>query len=166
MSNRLLFTLFYTFLTHTLAAPSIGRDLTRIQESKTTLPITTRINTLAGTVLNKDQAHIKSLLKRTRRGKGGSDELSQIDSVAVTNRAVYYTANIGIGSPPRTYTLALDTGSSINWVKNDESFQEAPGTCYELTYNKNGAVFGYLGGLNHIRHLVILEQTLPFVFRL
>ena len=126
MSNRLLFTLFYTFLTQALAAPSIGRDLTRIQESKTTLPITTRINTLAGTVLNKDQAHIKSLLKRTRRGKGGSDELSQIDegdSVAVTNRAVYYTANVGIGSPPRTYTLALDTGSSINWVKNDESFQ-------------------------------------------
>lgn len=151
MSNKLLFTLFYTFLTHALAAPSIDRDLTRIQESKTTLPITTRINTLAGTVLNKDQAHIKSLLKRTRRGKEGSDELSQIDegdSAAVTNRAVYYTANVGIGSPPRTYTLALDTGSSINWVKNDESFQEVPGTCYELTYNKNGAVFGYLGRFN------------------
>ncbi|KLO14788.1 acid protease [Schizopora paradoxa] len=37
-------------------------------------------------------------------------------SVGVTDAAVTYTANVGVGSPATDYTLLIDTGSSNTWV--------------------------------------------------
>ncbi|CAK5284004.1 unnamed protein product [Mycena citricolor] len=37
-------------------------------------------------------------------------------SVDVTDAAVTYTMDVGVGSPPTSYTLLIDTGSSNTWV--------------------------------------------------
>lgn len=45
-----------------------------------------------------------------------SRRASSITSINVTNTAVTYVAAVKIGSPPTTYSLLIDTGSSNTWV--------------------------------------------------
>ncbi|KAJ7069510.1 acid protease [Mycena amicta] len=43
-------------------------------------------------------------------------------SVDVTDAAVTYTMNVGVGSPPTDYTLLIDTGSSNTWIGADKKY--------------------------------------------
>lgn len=47
---------------------------------------------------------------------GGTTAPSSGDSIDVTDAAVTYTMQVGVGSPPTDYTLLIDTGSSNTWV--------------------------------------------------
>ncbi|KAI5118252.1 hypothetical protein M0805_007501 [Coniferiporia weirii] len=47
------------------------------------------------------------------------------DTIDVTDAAVTYTAQVGVGSPATNYTLLIDTGSSNTWV--------GAGTAYKKT---------------------------------
>jgi len=48
--------------------------------------------------------------------KASSVAISSGDQVDVTDSGVTYTLPVGVGSPPTTYTLLIDTGSSNTWV--------------------------------------------------
>jgi hypothetical protein len=65
-------------------------------------------------IVAADQARAK-VLQNLALGKGGSLD-RRSSSFSVTNTAVTYTANVGVGSPATDYTLLIDTGSSNTWV--------------------------------------------------
>ncbi|KAF9013171.1 acid protease [Cyathus striatus] len=44
-------------------------------------------------------------------------------SIDVTDAAVTYTLPVGVGQPPTTYTLLIDTGSSNTWVGAQKKYQ-------------------------------------------
>ncbi|KAI0365368.1 acid protease [Pilatotrama ljubarskyi] len=91
-----------------------------IRDSPVTLPIARRFNvTAAPNLLELDQARAK-VLKEQGLARGKDAKLSKagiLDSnFPVTNGAVDYTASVGVGTPPTTYNLIVDTGSSNTWV--------------------------------------------------
>lgn len=44
-------------------------------------------------------------------------------SFSVTNTAITYSTNVGIGSPASTYTLLIDTGSANTWVGATKAYK-------------------------------------------
>lgn len=61
-----------------------------------------------------------SAKKKHGRGTGGTGTGADPDgsgtSIDVTNAAVTYTTQVGVGDPANDYTLLIDTGSSNTWV--------------------------------------------------
>ncbi|KAG1885555.1 aspartic peptidase domain-containing protein [Suillus subluteus] len=90
-----------------LLALSIAASPVEIRDSPITLPIARRLNVFDSTTnfLQYDKARVAAL-KDSR----------QISSTAVTNEVTSYIAAVGVGSPPTTYNLIVDTGSSNTWV--------------------------------------------------
>ncbi|KAJ8591314.1 acid protease [Rhizopogon salebrosus TDB-379] len=60
-------------------------------------------------------------------------------SINVNNSQTIYTADIGVGTPPTYYTLALDTGSSNTWIGASKSYKKTEtsydtGNSFSLAY--------------------------------
>ncbi|KAF8551967.1 acid protease [Imleria badia] len=86
--------------------------------SRGTLKISTKINTTGfSNLVDKDRARAHALTQlhhlreRTTTSSGTSRR-----SLSAMNAAVFYTAEIGVGTPPTYHTLLIDTGSSNTWV--------------------------------------------------
>ncbi|KAG1864673.1 aspartic peptidase domain-containing protein [Suillus subalutaceus] len=96
-----------SLLTIFLLALSIVASPVEIRDSPITLPIARRLNVFDGTTnfLQYDKARVAAL-------KDGR----QISGTSVTNEVTSYIAAVGVGSPPTTYNLIVDTGSSNTWV--------------------------------------------------
>ncbi|KAG1864674.1 aspartic peptidase domain-containing protein [Suillus subalutaceus] len=96
-----------SLLTIILLALSIAASPFEIRDSLITLPISRRLNVSDGPIqlLQHDQARVAAL-------KAGH----HLGSPPVTNVVVSYIAKVGVGSPPTTYNLIVDTGSSNTWV--------------------------------------------------
>ncbi|KAJ7445944.1 aspartic peptidase A1 [Mycena galericulata] len=79
-----------------------------------TLPISKRVNfTGTRTILERDLARVSHLRDRAAgKLQGRADVISS----AVDNQAVTYIASVQVGSPPTTFDLIVDTGSSNTWV--------------------------------------------------
>lgn len=71
--------------------------------------------TSAHNLVTHDQARAQQLKNRAYKGN-----VAVPVNMSVTNQAVTYTASVGVGNPPTTYTLLIDTGSSNTWVGADE----------------------------------------------
>ncbi|KAG6330644.1 hypothetical protein ID866_8446 [Astraeus odoratus] len=71
----------------------------------------------SGTVnlIAHDQTRAADLIERANAIASGKLD-RRIASVPVTNEAVSYIAQVGVGSPATTYNLIVDTGSSNTWV--------------------------------------------------
>ncbi|KIP04920.1 hypothetical protein PHLGIDRAFT_25336 [Phlebiopsis gigantea 11061_1 CR5-6] len=79
-----------------------------------TVPLARKLNIAAGTkIADVDQARAKALSKAGADGPKAEDGVSP---VSVTNTVVIYTAEVLVGSPPQTFNLIVDTGSSNTWV--------------------------------------------------
>ncbi len=111
-------------LTIAVAAVAISAKPIVVRNSPVTLPIARRVN-LTGTanVLKADQARAKVLKGRSQASKKAAvgKVFADVD-VPVTNTAVIYTAGVGVGTPPTTYNLIIDTGSSNTWVGADSEY--------------------------------------------
>jgi hypothetical protein len=85
------------------------------------------------TIADIDRARAKNLVSSSsKKGKRQS-------SFPVTNGAVSYTAAVGVGSPPTTYTLIIDTGSSNTFIGADKKYVEtstskSTGNSVSVTY--------------------------------
>ncbi|THG99711.1 hypothetical protein EW026_g2683 [Hermanssonia centrifuga] len=102
------------------ASPVVVRD------NFVRLPFARRLK-LTGTasLLELDQSRARSL-KTQLRNKFNHKQLKNLLTastfpVPVTNGVVSYTVGVEVGSPPTTYTLIVDTGSSNTWVGADPS---------------------------------------------
>lgn len=84
-----------------------------VVDSFLTLPISKRVNfTGTSTLVERDLARAKHLRSRAEAKLFGRAVISE----PVDNQAVTYVAAIGVGSPPTTYQLLVDTGSSNTWI--------------------------------------------------
>ncbi|OJA12219.1 hypothetical protein AZE42_12161, partial [Rhizopogon vesiculosus] len=111
---------FASLLTTLLLAMSIAASPVEVRDSPVTLPMARKLNlSQSGTVnlLQHDQARATALKDRAASGLD-----RRATSIAVTNEAVSYIAEVGVGSPPTTYYLIVDTGSSNTWVGADTKY--------------------------------------------
>jgi cathepsin E len=109
-----------TLLTTLLLALSVAANPVLVNRSPVTLPISRRVNlSSVKNLLQHDQNRAKALkLKGAARAAGISlqEDAASVISSQVDNQAVTYVAAVGVGSPPTTYQLLVDTGSSNTWV--------------------------------------------------
>ncbi|KAG2363722.1 hypothetical protein BDR07DRAFT_1281483 [Suillus spraguei] len=105
-------------LTILLLASSITGSPIEISNSPITLPIVKRLITPSGTgnlLLQRDKARMAALRHPDTHGHTGSTPV-QTDDIA------YYIAEVGVGSPPKSYNLIVDTGSSNTWIGASASY--------------------------------------------
>ena len=106
----------------TAAAVAVSATPIVMRDSFVTFPLARRLNlTGAANIVKADQARAKVLKARSQ-----ASHVSPVDTatgkmfldigVPVTNQAVMYTVNVGVGTPPTNYELIVDTGSSNTWV--------------------------------------------------
>ncbi|KAG2114215.1 aspartic peptidase domain-containing protein [Suillus discolor] len=97
-------------------ALSITASPVEVVNSPITLPIARRLDVSNGTInlLQQDRDRITALKDRTLKHSGHNTPL--------TNVANSYLIAVGVGSPPTTYNLVVDTGSSNTWVGAGTSY--------------------------------------------
>ncbi|EJF65511.1 family A1 protease [Dichomitus squalens] len=99
--------------TNVVASPTV------IRESLVTLPLARRLNaTGVRNIVARDQARAKVL---KTRGNVGNSKTGPIDD-PLDDVVVSYTVDVKVGTPPITYTLIVDTGSSNTWVGANQSY--------------------------------------------
>ncbi|KAF8625961.1 hypothetical protein AX17_006686 [Amanita inopinata Kibby_2008] len=68
------------------------------------------------------------------------DPLASGHSIDVTDTAVTYTVPVGIGQPPETYKLLIDTGSSNTWVGAGKPYK--PTSTSKNTHHRVNVSYG------------------------
>ncbi|THH06187.1 hypothetical protein EW145_g4261 [Phellinidium pouzarii] len=127
-----------SFVAIALAVLSVGATpLVQVREPKVSLPFTLRLNTSGKRIPDIDRARAAQLLENVKTKSGPSRRTVSFD---VTNEAVTYAANIGVGTPATTYSLLIDTGSSNTWVGAGKAFVETSST--ELTGDEVAVEYG------------------------
>ncbi|KAL5501258.1 hypothetical protein ACEPAH_9645 [Sanghuangporus vaninii] len=133
----------------------------QVREPKVTLPFIGRLNVTGRTVAEIDRARAASHLTR---GSSQPNQSGKRQSLDATNQAVDYIAEVGVGSPPTTYSLLIDTGSSNTWVGAGRAYvrtstSEATGDLTEVTYG-SGFFIGteFLDTVTLAEDLVITNQ--------
>jgi len=106
------------------------------------------------------------VLKAEGLAASASGQNKRASSFSVTNTAVTYTANVGVGSPATDYTLLIDTGSSNTWIGADKSYvktstSKSTGQKVSVTYG-SGSFSGteYTDTVTLSSSLVITNQGL------
>ncbi|KAH9486071.1 Polyporopepsin [Psilocybe cubensis] len=94
-----------------------------INTSPVTLPLSRRTNfTSVHNLLKRDQTRAKFFKAKGIAKATGNNFHEDFINEPITNQAVTYVANVGIGSPPTTYSLLIDTGSSNTWVGANKAY--------------------------------------------
>ncbi|KAI9450023.1 aspartic peptidase A1 [Lactarius psammicola] len=94
-----------------LLVVSVAANSIVVRRAPVPLPVARRLNiTGAHDLIRKDQARARNMFvaNKVKRSAPGN--------VGITNVAVLYEANVGIGSPPTSYNLLIDTGCANIWV--------------------------------------------------
>src|SRR6267154_6353021 len=168
-------------LTAVFVALSIAASPVDVRDSIITLPITRRLNTSNGTILDHDRARAAAL-----KGISASPLDRRATSIPIVNVAFNYVANVAIGNPAHickfnlereiaaangsSYTdeLIIDTGSANTWVGANTKYVETStsvntGKEVKIPYSDPAAsVVGtqYLDLVNLGNGLVILNQPI------
>ncbi|EKM61854.1 uncharacterized protein PHACADRAFT_248741 [Phanerochaete carnosa HHB-10118-sp] len=134
-----------------------------VRNSPVTVSLARRFNqTGSKTVLELDQARARFFQRTTaRKGAKASTFAAAADSDPVTNGAVSYTAEVNVGSPPTTFSLIVDTGSSNTWVGADRAYTETStsrdtGAEVEVEYGS-----GFFFGEEFIDEVSVGGLTIP-----
>ena len=110
------------------AAVAVSAKPIVVRDSPVTLPLARQLNvTGAANIVKADQARAKVLKARSQASNvppvdTAAGKIFPGINVPVTNQAVIYSANVGVGTPPTTYKLIVDTGSSNTWVGANQSY--------------------------------------------
>ncbi|KAH9057488.1 aspartic peptidase A1 [Lactarius vividus] len=98
-----------------LLAVSVAANPIVVRKPSVSLSFARHLNvTSAHDLVQKDQARAKNFLSKAKQS--GTMSSSAVVSVGVTNVGVLYEVSVGVGSPPTSYNLIIDTGSSNTWV--------------------------------------------------
>jgi cathepsin E len=138
-----------------------------VKKSLVSLPLSRRINVnnSVRTVLEHDQARAKAL---KAQGAAQAAGVARQVSTPAINEAVSYIASVGVGSPPKTFDLIIDTGSSNTWVGADPnnpyvetSTSVNTGQSVSVTYG-SGSFSGeeFLDKVTIASNLVIAQQSI------
>ncbi|EIW58439.1 aspartic proteinase from Irpex Lacteus [Trametes versicolor FP-101664 SS1] len=122
-----------------------------------------RINaTGSAKILEHDQARVRGLRARAAaRASGHKLPTPGGDSgnVPATNQVVDYVVDVNIGTPPTTYSLLVDTGSSNTWVGAGQPYEQTEST--RETHNSVEVIYGSGGFIGtEFNDLVSLDSGL------
>ncbi|KAF8448673.1 aspartic peptidase domain-containing protein [Boletus edulis BED1] len=128
---------------------------------KASLTISTKINTVgASQLVEKERARIQSLKYASHDNSSGSGSFN------ASNKVIFYTAEVGVGTPPTSRTLLVDTGSSNTWVGASQRYVATnssvnTGNSVSMTYG-SGAFNGeeWLDTVTLTPDLVIDQQSI------
>ncbi|KAI0357861.1 acid protease [Trametes cingulata] len=114
----------------TLAVTASATPVVQVRDNLVRLPIAKRFNlTGSGKLLARDQARVRNLRARANAKLSGVPLTSDaVVSVPADNQVVDYVVNVGVGTPPTTYQLLVDTGSSNTWVGAGRTFVQTSST--------------------------------------
>ncbi|PIL28749.1 transporter [Ganoderma sinense ZZ0214-1] len=163
---------FFTIFAITAAASvAVSANPIVVRDPIVTFSIARRFNsTGTANIVKADQARAKVLKARSQ-----ADKVASIDTAAskifsginvpVTNQATFYTASVGVGTPPTSYELIVDTGSSNTWVGAGKAYVETSssvdtGAAVAVSYG-SGFFFGeeYTDTIT-VGHLVVKRQSI------
>ncbi|KAL5530877.1 hypothetical protein ACEPAG_3753 [Sanghuangporus baumii] len=105
-----------------LATASPSPPIIEIREPKASLPFARRINATGTTILAHDRARAAHLLSLGKSRASGSQPAKRQGSANIINEVVTYVAEVGVGNPPTTYSLLIDTGSSNTWLGASKAY--------------------------------------------
>ncbi|KAJ3555653.1 hypothetical protein NM688_g2457 [Phlebia brevispora] len=137
LSNRIPFYIMrYSLLT--VVAVALAASATPIvpRQSPITLPFKKVINTAGTTnVTAADQARIKALKAATP----GSQQQSPVN-VPITEQLMFYSASVGIGTPPNYYDLLVDIAGANTWAGSETPYivtssSVDTGSAFEVLYS-------------------------------
>ncbi|KAJ7107809.1 aspartic peptidase A1 [Mycena epipterygia] len=95
-----------------------------VVDSFVTLPISRRFHfNSTRRLVDRDVARVNHMRARAAAKHAGRAVAS---SSPIDNQAVYYLAAVGIGSPPTTYQLIVDTGSANTWIGATQPYVRTP----------------------------------------
>ncbi|KAI0634432.1 family A1 protease [Trametes polyzona] len=127
----------------TLGLPSDGTALVIRDAPGLTLPIARRLNiTGAANILKLDQARAQALYARPE----ANTAMQKLFNVPAIDQAVSYVANVGVGTPPKNFSLIIDTGSSNTWVGAQASNRYNPFSSSTSQYQFNSVSVTYGSG--------------------
>ncbi|KAH9847037.1 acid protease [Lenzites betulinus] len=114
----------------TLAVTARATPVVQVRDNLVRLSFAKRFNlTGSGKLLARDQARAHNLRARANAKLSGTPLTADaLVSVPADNQVVDYVVNVGVGSPPTTYSLLVDTGSSNTWVGAGKSFVQTSTT--------------------------------------
>ncbi|GLT61025.1 hypothetical protein SLA2020_337610 [Shorea laevis] len=93
-----------------------GKDLTRIQTLHTRITEKKNQNTISR--LNKEKSGIVATAASPESYAGGSSgQLTATLESGVTLGSGEYFMDVFVGTPPKHFSLILDTGSDLNWIQ-------------------------------------------------
>ncbi|KJA16831.1 hypothetical protein HYPSUDRAFT_147208 [Hypholoma sublateritium FD-334 SS-4] len=158
-----------TFLVTFILALSVTATPVPTILSSHTLPISRRLNlTNVHNLARHDQTRAKHLKVRgTARATGlhvRGDPI--IGAEEVENQGIAYVASVNIGSPPTSYNLIVDTGSSNTWVGAGKGYVQTS-TSFETDTHVyvpygSGAFYGmeYIDQVSVASALVVQNQSI------
>ncbi|KAG2114175.1 aspartic peptidase domain-containing protein [Suillus discolor] len=115
MSNICVYQRIYN---RSLSMILLSRSPVEVSSSPITLQIARRLSALNGTIniLKQDRARAAALRLKGHSLKHGGH------SVPIANVGTGYLIAVGIGSPPTTYDLIVDTGTSVTWIGAKQAY--------------------------------------------
>ncbi|KAH8115423.1 acid protease [Phellopilus nigrolimitatus] len=138
--------------------------LVQVREPSVSLPFVLKLNVSGSTLADIDRARAAHLISSSKARPGQLDRRTA--SVDVTNTVVTYVASVGVGSPPTSYDLLIDTGSSNTWVGADKAYaktstSKSTGKNVSVSYG-SGSFSGteYTDTVTLSSSLVIADQSI------
>ncbi|KAG2362602.1 aspartic peptidase domain-containing protein [Suillus spraguei] len=127
-----------SLLTQVLLALSITGSPVEVRNSLITVPLTRRLKFSNGTINLSQHEKARMAAFGNYNIHGRRDDV--IDVTPVSSVYYRYTIAVGIGSPPTTYNLLVDTGSSTTWLRSSAYVQT--GTSFN-TGQRISVTYGY-----------------------
>ena len=134
-----------------------------VDGSPLTLPFVRKLNTTGlANILQHDQARARAIVSASK-SRSTSGKRAQVFNVPITDEAVEYIANVGIGTPPTFYNLLVDTGSANIWVGAGKAY--VPTASSESTGQSVVRFLGFLPATMYVmaEHLCnIVSQAVQY----
>ncbi|KAG2114176.1 aspartic peptidase domain-containing protein [Suillus discolor] len=158
-----------SLLTIILLALSTTGSPVEVSSSPITLQIARRLSALNGTInlLEQDRARAAALRLKGHNLKHDGH------GVPITNVANGYHIAVGIGSPPTTYNLIVDTGTSNTWIGAKQAYVQTSTSIdtkepVEVIYGSGGAYFSgseYIDTFTFGSGITIPQQSFGVAFQ-
>lgn len=119
MLSLLLYVSFAVSIAGALPTTVVNHNLVR-------LPVVRHHNLTGTTVAASDRARAQHFKNKHANSKTGVVQSRGPFGIDVTNSLVSYVAEVQVGSPPQTFDLIVDTGSSNTWVGAMTEYKPTP----------------------------------------
>ncbi|KAF8815052.1 aspartic peptidase A1 [Phlegmacium glaucopus] len=145
-----------TILTTLFLALAISANPVVVKRSPVTLPLSRRVSREGiQNLVRRDQERANALKARGAEkaaGLHGSLRSRAVVNAPLEDHTTSYTASVGIGSPPTTYQLLVDTGSANTWVGANQAYVK---TSTSVQTSNTVSVADVFSGIEFVDQLTI-----------